>query len=185
MKKILFSCLIIFLIFIIYITNIDKKIYYLHLGNKTKIQNQIKNHLQNENKLETYNKSFITTKPINNIIKDIKTNKKRKNKTIQNALIKADLITIYIDNKELEGKIENKSIDIQNYIENQTTQIEKLFKLIRKYSKENIILIIDSNSNSKTINNLNTKYKIIAQKYNINTYKDNINIKAILKNTKN
>lgn len=71
---------------------------------------------------------------IEDIIFDIKNNKKINNKEqmIQNALIKADILTISLD---LSSK-------------NKISELENLLNIIRKYCKEEIYLIGYNNKNT-------------------------------------
>ena len=122
MKKIIIIILIIISIFLIYLCNMDKKAYYLALGDSfakgegpngkivSGYSNNIKKYLKEKKLLETYINEFSEngqrTTDLINIIKDNKAIKKgQKQITIQNALIKADLVTISIGANDLLNKI--------------------------------------------------------------------------------
>ncbi len=89
-----------------------------------------------------------------NLKRDIEDNRqikiKRKNQTIQNVLIKADIITLSIGNNDIYYKLGYNNInEMYNYIDNIIDDIERLFKLLKKYSKEKIFIIGFYNDSSK------------------------------------
>lgn len=192
MKKILTLGIIILSIFIIYLTTIDRKVYFLALGDQISLgqttDNNEKNYneysteyLKQKNKLEKSITEFSQQGyRITDIINDIKNNKELNNKiTIKNALIKADLVTISIGTNDIITKIdtENKlnNIDYNRLYKNIKgilIDLEKLFDLLRQYCKEDIILVgININTTDKKINEMikftNEKFKEISNKYRI------------------
>ncbi len=192
MKKILTLGIIILSIFIIYLTTIDRKVYFLALGDQISLgqttDNNEKNYneysteyLKQKNKLEKSITEFSQQGyRITDIINDIKNNKELNNKiTIKNALIKADLVTISIGTNDIITKIdtENKlnNIDYNRLYKNIKEiliDLEKLFDLLRQYCKEDIILVgININTTDKKINEMikftNEKFKEISNKYRI------------------
>lgn len=196
MKKIIIISLIIISIFLIYLCNMDKKVYYLALGDSfakgegpngkivSGYSNNIKKYLKEKKLLETYINEFSEngqrTTDLINIIKDNKAIKKgQKQITIQNALIKADLVTISIGANDLLNKINVENVidynQIYEYIDDLNKDLDKLLKLMREYCKEDIILIGYYNPypylNSKKTNDifdyLNRKYKQTGKKYNV------------------
>ena len=201
MKKILIVGIIILSIFLIYLTTIDKKVYYLALGDQISLgmtkdgyyelsyTNYIKEYLEEKGKLETYIDDYLTQGyRITDIINDINNNKEieETKKTLKNALIKADLITISIGTNDIIAKIDNENklskIDYNKLYKNIneiTNDLDKLLNLTREYCKEDIILIgiyINTNNEklNEIINNANEKFKETANKYNI-TYIDLLN----------
>lgn len=184
MKKIIISSLILLSITYIYINNQDKKIYYLSLGDSlATYQKQTKGYpyyvskyLKEKNILEKHISKFSqngqrTTDLINNINQNKKITQNKNQITIQNALIKADLITISIGANDILSKIKNKNLPY-DYIDELTIDLDKLLKLIRKYCKEKIILVgyydpYNTTQSKQAINYLNKKYKQTAKKYNI------------------
>ncbi len=194
MKKILILGIIILSIFLIYLTTIDKKVYYASLGDEISLGMTkegyyeksfplyIKEYLEEKNKLETFINDYTTLGyRITDIINDIKNNKtiEETNKTIKNVLIKADLITISIGTNDIISKINNEEnltkIDynrLYKNIEEIIKDLEKLLSLIREYCKEDIILIginikTEDEKLYKIINYANEKFKEISEKYNI------------------
>lgn len=194
MKKIFIIGIITLSIFIIYLTTIDKKIYYLILGDEISLgltktgyyeknyAEYIKEYLETKNKLEIYTNEYVAQGyRITDIINDINENKEKEysKKTIKNALIKADLLTISIGTNDIISKIQDiNRIDKTDYnkliknIETITTDLEKLLKLVREYCKEDIILIgIYINTPNEKINEIskmaNEQFKKISEKYNV------------------
>lgn len=200
MKKILILGIIIISIFIIYLTTIDKKVYFVSLGDEISLgqtkegyyeknhNDIIKEYLEQKNKLEIYINNYVTQGyRITDIINDINKNKEIEeiNKTIKNSLIKADLITITIGTNDISALIDKEKkltqIDykrIYKNIDEIINDLETLLKLIREYCKEDIILIgININTKDKKINEIikyaNEKFKETSEKYKI-IYIDNL-----------
>lgn len=138
-KTIIILLTIVFITFLIYVFNQDEKMYILSLGNsniyeKPSYIDKLCQELSNKNLLE---ENINVTTEINNILNDIKENKKIQGKLMKNHLIKADIIFI----TTLSDK----------------DNLNDLIKIIKKYSKEQIILI-----GPKTKDNF-----VISQKYQI------------------
>ncbi len=194
MKKILILGIIILSIFIIYLTTLDKKVYFLSLGDEIALgftkegyyelnyNDYIKEYLENKNKLEIYINDFATQGyRITDIINDINKNKEieETNKTIKNTLIKADLVTLSIGTNDIISQIEREykltKIDynkIYKNIKQITEDLDKLLKLIREYCKEDIILIginiqTEDEKLNEIINYANETFEQISNKYNI------------------
>ena len=194
MKKILVLGVIIISIFLIYLTTIDKKVYYVSLGDEISLgmtkegyyeksySIYIKEYLEEKNKLETFIDDYATQGyRITDLINDINNNKEveETNKTIKNALIKSDLITLSIGTNDIISKINTEKtltkIDYNRLYKNIDEIIEdldKLLKLMREYCKEDIILIgIDINTEdeklTQIINYANEKFKGTSEKYRI------------------
>jgi lysophospholipase L1-like esterase len=189
MKKILIIGIIILSIFIIYLTTIDKKVYYVSLGDQTALgmtengyyeksyADYIKEYLENKNKLEKFINDFQTQGyRITDIINDINNNKEieESNITIKNALIKADLVTISIGNNDIISKIYNIEKQKLNYnqmhknINTVLQDLDKMLKLIKEYCKEDIIMIgiyinSDDEKTQEIIEEANEKAKEISE----------------------
>lgn len=183
MKKILIGCLIILLVFLIYLCNMDRKVYYLTLGDPISSGKNysfyIKNYFKEKKVLEKYVDGFAASNVrIYDLINDIEDNKKNmvygKEITLQNALIKADLVTIYIDIDDVLQRIE--SAEVYDYIDNLTSDFEELLKLMREYCKEDIVFVgyySVSESTDKVIEYLNKKYEEVCNDYNVSFVKTN------------
>lgn len=199
MKKILITGIIFLIIFLIYLSNIDKKIYYLALGDsiaygedcngkKTKgYSGYVKDYLSQKNILEKYVNNFATKgeriNDLKNKIKtNVKTNQNGKQITIQNALIKADFITISIGANDILTKInQNKKINydkLYEYVDSAANELDELIKLLKEYCKEDIIFIgyynpYQDEELSHLIEYLNKKYKETCNNNNV-TYIETI-----------
>lgn len=170
MKKILFMFVITLFIFIIYFNNSDRKIYYLSLTNKTNSNYNyylIKD-LKSKNLLEkavlSFNKdNYRITDFINMINKneEVYINKKKQN--IKNALIKTDVLLLEVGYEDLLNIKSSKDLD------ELILYTDEYFNLIRKYCKENIIVlpIYLDNVNEEMLINYNKKLSDISLKYNM------------------
>jgi lysophospholipase L1-like esterase len=166
MKKIIIVILIIGIPIMIYLMTVDNKVYYLALGDSLAAgQNPYKgisygytdyvsNHIKSKNKLSFYTKKFaISGYRTTDLINDINQNKyvviNSKKVTIKHALTKADVITLSIGANDLFYKLGVTDIDLayynttnlNKYVDEVVLDIEKLVLLIRKYCKEDIILV--------------------------------------------
>ena len=120
-KTILAIILIILTIFFIYSNEADEKIYLLSLGNNNIYDYKNYSNITSDRLKEYIEENVNINKNINEIIEDINKNKKIQNKRMKNHLVKADLIIITTTSKE--------------------DNTEELIKLVREYSKEEILLI--------------------------------------------
>lgn len=184
LKKIFVVALLLLSVFLIYLTTMDKKIYYLALGDSIALGNRntnyptlVSQYLKEKNLLEEYRYQFIEDDlRITDLIRNIEDNKKirinGKEKTIKNALIKADLVTISIGNEELFYKVKTeKPSSLYNYIDEMMEDMEKLLKIIREYCKEDILILGYINPFSNTMNEYikyaNKKLETLSKKYDI------------------
>lgn len=196
MKKILFIGIILLGVFLIYLSTFDRKIYYLSLGDELSVgynefnatdygyADYVRDYLNSNKKLEVYVNSFFqknlrTVDLIEMIEENTKTVVDGKTKTIKNALIKADLVTLSIGNNDVVSKLslyKNYSKkEIYDYLDTFLVDLENLIKLIKEYCKEDIIFIgfyntLDDNTDIY-FKYLNDKSKKIMEKYDI-TYLD-------------
>ena len=175
-KMILFLILTILFIFLINLSNTDNQIYYVNIDTtkELKFNKNLSNNLKKQKKLEKYvnyfsKKDYRTTDLINDIEENIKIN----DQNIQNALIKSDILTLYVGINDINYKIgNNNKEELYEYTDQVLDDIEKLLKLIRIYSKEKIYLIGYQNnigiSYSEYFNYTNKRLKSICEEYNVN-----------------
>lgn len=194
MKKIIIISIVGLIIFLIYLTAADKKIYYVALGdelslniNNNNYSQTISEYLTANNKLEIFVNQFSKDNyHITDIINDIKNNKKininNKSKTIKNALIKADLLTLSIGINDITSKINIKNLNLSNDynflyddIDEIVSDLDILLNLLRQYCKEDIMLVgiyypfkIQNNDLADIFLYANNKFKETTKKYNIN-----------------
>ena len=178
MKKLLFVLVVFLFVFIIYLANMDKKVYYLALGDSYDSDDNysfyVKDYLNEKGVLEksVYDYCDFDDR-ITDIYNKIISNEKSNGGTLKNSLIKADLVTLKINIDDVYEKISDSSfIDVYDYIDDLVKDFDKLLNLIRKYSKEDIMFIGYNNlSNNKdekkVISYLNKRYKEVCEKYNI------------------
>lgn len=199
-KKLLFISLTILVVFLIYLSTVDKKVYYLNLGdsiamgkNSYKViengyDKHIKNYLQNQNKFEKFINEFNQEDlRINDLYNMIETNDKRlidkHSQSLKNALIKADIVTLSISNDDFYQKLnDNYTLnELYNIIDEYKVDMEKLLLLIKKYCKEDIILIgyydpYNNQISQQAVKYINKKMRDLATENNI-TY---LNLKKII-----
>ena len=159
LKGLLVGSCAIFFIFLIYLTTLDKKVYYVALGDflakgigDNQYSEEIQQNLEKKGKLEKYVEEFMRDDMrTTDYIKMIEENETRqvegKTQTLKNALIKADLLTLSIGNNDLLyglGMYNNEDIytkkELEEKVDGVMRDIEKLFELLREYCKEDIII---------------------------------------------
>ena len=197
MKKMLFIIIIFVVTFYIYFLNINKKTYYLSLGdylsyginNLKKVENSYSNNLFNlyKSNLENYvNYSTIDDYRVMDLVNDINYNKnvnyKNKNYKLQNLLIKSNIITISIGMNDLIYMREN--IDYE-YVDALLYDIENLLGIIRKYNKDKVYFLGFYNiiNNENIIKYANKKLSSICEKNNI-YFIDISNLNTYINNSK-
>lgn len=142
MKKIFLLLILCVTVFIIYEMFLDRRVKYLYIGNTNyERYNQIIKKYCNPKAYNTYIRNDDYR--IMDLINDIKYNKKIDRRTIQNLLIKSNVIVISIGINDLEYKSE---LDYK-YIDEFIIDIENLFNLIRKYNKDKIYFLGYYNKN--------------------------------------
>ncbi len=194
-KVVLALFLIVVLIFLIYTFNIKNDIFYFNVMDK-KYDYDTYNVLLNENldNVQKYISYEQDDYRVTDLIRDINDNIIVNNRKIQNILIKADIITLMIGNNELNYKIKNIDMtELFEYSNSLLEDLDDLFKLVRKYSKEKIFFIGFYNSNEyyeELYRYLNLRIKDMCDSYNIVyidrlmnfSSKENVNIyKKIIK----
>ena len=140
----------------------------------------IKKYLAADDLLERYSDEYakVDTR-ITDIINDINNNKKVTTGdgsfSLKNALIKADLITLNISSSDVFNKLNKKDViynEVYDYIDDLAYDLDNLFKLMREYCKEDILMIGPYNPFSD-INSLdvyeyfNKKYRDVCEKYDV------------------
>lgn len=159
MKKIFFLIMLFIIVFLIYYYNMDKSIKYLYIGNTSKYNEMIKKHYKPK-KLYEYIRNDDYR--IMDLINDIKDNIDIDNKTLQNLLVKSNLIVINIGIYDIEYKT---NLDYK-YSDELIDDIENLLLLIRKYNKDKIYLIGFYNKN-KYYDYINRRIKHLCKINNI------------------
>ena len=178
-KKIWFVVFIVLLVFLVYKVFLDNQIYYLNLNtiSNDDYSKYYKETLEQSDKLEYYNNDYnVEDYRITDLIRFINENTEivvnGKKQTINHALIKADIITVWVGMNELSYKINTENIqELYRYSDTILMDLEELFLLLRKFSKEKIIFMNFYNpGNSKydeVISYLNSKMNAIAIEYEI------------------
>ncbi len=147
MKKILIIGLIIISILLIYSFTKDKNIFYLNISDTENPYTVfITDYISSKNRLEKYINNFsLEDYRITSLINDINENKSininGRNQSIKNALVKADLITLSIGSTDLYYKLTCYDVnEMYEYVDSLLIDYEELFRLIRKITKEKIIV---------------------------------------------
>lgn len=176
-RTILVLFLVILSIFTIYILNIDRDVYYVDINNLSyendMYDKYILDYLNSTKKLEKYIKIKESDYRITDLIRDINENKLISDtQTIQNALIKADLLTIKMGDNELNYKIDTTEInELFDYCDTLLKDVENLFNLLRKYCKEDIYFLGLYNTRSdyydEIYNYLNLRIEDLCNDFNI------------------
>ena len=172
MKKILLIIFILLLVFLIYYLNIDRKKYVLSIGDST-ILNNIN---LDEDIKKLYGKKLEKYVLYGNdgdyriidLINDINNNKNfiydSYKYTLDNVLIKADIIIVSIGMNDLKYNKNNNNYD---YIDEVINDLDKLFSIIRKYSKEKILVFNYYLDNDKLTRYVNSRLGKLVNKYKI------------------
>lgn len=184
MKKIIFICILVLFVFIIYIINIDKKEFVFLVGDSlslsknsygiTNYDGYLNDYLKKRNISEKYIIYGKEEYRIGELERDIKSNIIVNDRHIQNILIKADLVIIEIGIDNLVPILFSNDKDyIYDYLDGIIVNMESLIKIIKSYCKEKILLVgyynpYLNNNNIKYIDYVNEKYKSISNKYQIN-----------------
>lgn len=197
LKKLIIPFTII-LILIIYIINIDNKIYYVSIGDELSSNSSIyiKQYLTNTKSIEHYtnytDKEIRTTDIINNIKENIRILEDKKIIPIKKALMHADVITLSTGLNEITYKLNNTNIneyEMYKYIDELMVDIDTLIDIIKRYCKEDIFILgyynpfinrkyINNNKINNIINYANNKLINICDEEKINY----IDINYVLKN---
>ena len=180
MKKILITIIIILSIFLIYNIFKDKKIYYVSISDITSKDNTksygyidyIEDYLDELNLLEKHTEINLNEDRITDIIRNINDNIEYEDRTIKNILIKADILTLSVGYNDLISKLDNyNNYEVNSYIKTYLDDLDKLFKLIREYDKEDIVMVgyynIYNKDYDEIIDYINNEVKKLSNKYKI------------------
>ncbi len=203
MKKILTIIIVLLAVFLIYLGFKDKEIYYFSMGDS--LANGINSYNAKDYGYADYVKDSLEIKKYESFtnnnkrsidfVKDIEDNIKINGKNIQNILIKADIITLSVGMNDLFSNVTfNNDFSVNDLymkFEEVMVDLENLFKLLRTYSKEDIIYIgiynclkensldeffIYANEQLKKLcDNYKITYLDIYNEFNDSTYFDNPN----------
>lgn len=179
MKKIILVISVLALVFMIYYVNLDDKVYFLSIGDYLTVGNSdanyqqvVEEYLKKQDLLEknvNYSKSgdYRIIDLINDIEDNTSFNYQGEEYTLNNALIKADVITISIGmNDLLYNNLVND--DMYEYVDEVMEDMDELFELIREYSKEKIVVFNYYNlNNDKLVEYTNKRLETLANKYDI------------------
>lgn len=179
MRKFLLVFMTLLLVISIYLLNKDNKKFIFKVGDSLSLSINSYNIMSYDgyykdylkNKLEEYIIYGEVNYRIGELIRDINDNIKINNRTIQNILIKSDLVIIEIGIDELY-----MALNVSNkyeYLDEMVNDMEKLINLVKKYCKEKIIIVGYYNptrniENQKYVDYINEKYYDISKKYKIN-----------------
>lgn len=194
MKKIFVIVLTIVLVVAIYLINLDRKVFFVVFGDSISLgktdsgfteknyNSYVVDYLSNQKILEKYIDAYTSSGlRINDIINDIDNNEKviveNKNYSLKNLLIKADLVTISINNDDVLNKLNGyyRSDELYNWIDELTEDYEEMLSLLREYCKETIIIVgyyipntISQDSQLiRIISYLNDAFKEISSLYKV------------------
>jgi len=170
MKKIFAILAVSLSIFLIYFFNKYTSVYYVALGDKNNnYYEDLTEYLESYEKLEVAKLQFLSNNSnIDDVYNQIKRNVTVENQTIKNALIKADLVTIYLNYDD----VLNNEGDFSK-VDEKIDKLNKLLKIIRSYCKEKIVLIGPDDKFSGSLKYLNKMYRDIANDYHIEYIKTN------------
>ncbi len=185
-----------FLTFMIYKKTKDTDVYYLNIGDEY-IENDgigyssiIKDNIEKEYELEKFIEFKYDDYRVTDLINTIRNNDyiyiNNKKQTIQNALIKADITTLWIGLNDFKyGLLKENKEDTYNYMDTLYLDIETLLTEIKKYTKEQVFFIgyyTDINDKKIFAEYLNTKVEKLCNRYEIKfvRIKDNKNLYNIV-----
>ncbi len=180
MKKILIGILVLVSVLTIYLLLKDKKIYYVCISDITfkdkktgyGFNNYVEDYLYESNTFEDFSEILNSNNRIIDIIRIIEDNSELEQKTMQNILIKADILTLAIGYNDLISKITYyNNYELYDMVDSYVEDLEKLFNILRIYDKENIIFLGYFNCYDSKYDNIiryiNNRVKTICNKYHI------------------
>ena len=166
MKKILCLLIICLLVYTIYYFNHTDKITYISIGDYLSVgidsngntnygySNYLSNYLKDKDLLKSYNNYFSTSGTrIVDLKNKLETNwtikKDGKSLSLKKCLREAELVTLSVGMDDILTNLTLSTVSVENLTNEEITAIvdktikdlEKLFKELRKYAKEEIIFI--------------------------------------------
>lgn len=212
-KKFLFFIGLCTLIYGIYFFNHDDRINYIAIGDSLSAgvnaygeisygySDFLASYLDRKDKLKSYSKGFATSGyRVSDVLHQLETNQiltvDHKTLSLKKSLRDAQLVTLSIGGNDLLSNVSLSTVDLEvldetqviKIIDKMNMELATLLKELRKYAKQEIILIGYYNPFKNTSLNMNRvftyldeKTKLICQKYDVtyvNTYtlfKDNPN----------
>lgn len=184
-KSIVVLLLVALIIFMIYIKLRDQSIYYLNIQDmygEMEYSYLLKESIEEdlEKFVEFKYEDLRITDLINNIENNDYIYQNNKKQTIQNALIKADMITLFIGRNEIDyGLKKEEKEEIYAYMDTVLRDIEILLQEMKKYSKEEIFFIgynIEEEKSEPYITYLNQKLEKICSKEKVHYIPMNQNL---------
>lgn len=182
MKKVLLILILFLSCYFIYNKTIDKKIYYLTIGDSLSkgineygvvsygYNGYVKDYLYQEKKLEKYNQTFTNSDyRITDILKMLEYNETKDNQTLNRLIKKADIITISLGMNELYYKLDNNNQKIYTYIDTMMSDLDKIFNYIDIFKHEKVFILGYYNitgNNQDIFNYANYKLKELSEKRN-------------------
>ena len=180
MKKIILVILVLFLVFMIYYFNLDRKVYVLSIGDfivNDKYESFIIDNLGKKlekNVIYSNNGDYRIIDLIHDINDNKEFNYQDYKYTLDNVLIKADLIFISIGMNDLRyNKINN-----YDYVDEVLKDLDEVLKLIRKYSKEKVYVFNYFLDNTELCDYVNRRLLKKVKRYDMDII-DISNLKSI------
>lgn len=181
MKKIIFIIILFLSCYIIYDLTTDSKVNYLTLGDSLSLgvnvygvkqygySDYLKDYLKDEDKLKSYNYSFVEKDyRITDLLRIIRYNEIKKengkNVSINQLLKKADVITLSIGMNELYYKLNINNENIYNYMNELLYDMEELLKHIDRFNHKKVFVLgyYNVGVEQEYINYINSKLKNIV-----------------------
>ncbi len=171
MKKILFLCITICLVLIIYIFTRDNKQYIVIFGDYVCKNNNLDSSIKNAKgkNVENYVNNCKNDNTIQEVLNIIENNNKiiyqKKNYTSNNLLIKADTIILSVGMNDLLNY--HQETNMYSYIDDLMIDMDELLSLVRFYSKEKIYVYNYFGLDKKYLKYANRRLNELANEYNV------------------
>jgi len=182
MKKVILILILFLSCYFIYNKTIDKKIYYLTIGDSLSkgiteygsltygYSEYIKDYLEQNNLLKGYNKTFTESEyRIIDIIKKLEYNEKKESQSLNYLVKKANMITISLGMNELYYKLNKDKQNIYTYIDDMINNYDKILSYINSFHHKKVYVLSYYNT-LKTDNDIfdyaNYKLNELCNKYN-------------------